>query len=68
MLQPTVMLVRSNTWLSPLQDDDYAEYRDAEFLHRLGLDELVPSLKQFWPRSGPEWDALSKSERRESFS
>lgn len=46
------------TWLSPLAADDYAEYRDTSFLDRLGLASLAPSLKEFWPLRGPQWDAL----------
>lgn len=50
-------------WLSPLKDDDYAEYRDQEFITRLGITlERVP-LASFWPRLGPAWDALAKTDR-----
>jgi hypothetical protein len=50
-------------WLSPLKDDDYAEYRDQEFITRLGITlERVP-LASFWPRFGPAWDALAKTDR-----
>ena len=48
-------------WLSPLADDDHAEYRDAAFLDRLGLDHLAPALAAFWPPRGPQWDALGRS-------
>lgn len=48
-------------WLSPLAEDDYAEYRDAAFIKRLGIDKLEVSLNEFWPRMGPQWDALGKS-------
>jgi hypothetical protein len=48
-------------WLSPLESDEYAEYRDEAFLERLGVAlELCP-LKSFWPSRGPQWDALGKS-------
>lgn len=47
-------------WVSPLEDDEFAEYRDSAFLGRLGIDlQLVP-LKSFWPRGGPCWDALGR--------
>ncbi len=46
------------TWVSPTADDDYAEYRDGAFLERLGLTALLPSLREFWPQGGPQWDAL----------
>ncbi|SMY08364.1 hypothetical protein [Flavimaricola marinus] len=45
-------------WVSPLAEDDYAEYRDAAFLDRLGLGSLAAPLKAFWPQRGPQWDAL----------
>ena len=48
-------------WLSPLKEDEYAEYRDEAFLERLGAKlELYP-LKDFWPKMGPQWDGLGKS-------
>lgn len=46
-------------WFSPLINDHYAEYRDEDFLNRLGLDSLNISLKKFWPSGGPQWDALA---------
>lgn len=46
-------------WKSPLRNDDYAEYYDQEFLDRLGLNDLRMSLREFWPKSGPRWDALA---------
>lgn len=49
-------------WLSPLQRDDYAEYRDQAFLDRVGLPQLKEKLSLFWPKSGPQWDALGKSD------
>jgi len=48
-------------WVSPLQDDDYAEYRDQDFLDRLGLDLPNKRLRDFWPNLGPQWDALAKT-------
>ena len=47
-------------WVSPLAWDDFAEYRDAAFLARLGLDGLAPALAAFWPRRGPQWDGLAR--------
>ena len=49
---------RQIEWRSPLREDDYAEYRDAAFLELLGLEHLKASLAAFWPRRGPQWDAL----------
>jgi hypothetical protein len=49
-------------WKSPLQSDDYAEYRDEDFLRRLGiLNKIKYSLSNFWPNNGPQWDALGVS-------
>lgn len=45
-------------WVSPLAEDDYAEYRDTAFLDRLRIGSLSASLKDFWPQRGPQWDAL----------
>ena len=49
-------------WLSPVKDDDYAEYFDQEFLDRLGLTELAIPLSDFWPKSGARWDGLARTE------
>jgi hypothetical protein len=50
-------------WLSPLQDDHFAEYRDASFLERVGEPGLIAALREFWPDRGPQWDALARSDR-----
>lgn len=50
-------------WRSPLERDDFAEYRDGDFLDQIGLDRLRPALKEFWPERGPQWDALGVSDR-----
>lgn len=47
------------TWVSPLAEDGYKEYKDSEFVAKLGLtNQLDLPLESFWPRSGPRWDAL----------
>ena len=47
------------TWKSPLKTDQFAEYRDDEFLKILNLDSrIVVPLAEFWPKRGPQWDAL----------
>jgi len=51
-------------WLSPLKDDEYAEYRDKAFVERLGVNPSTP-LTVFWPKGGPVWDALAKTPREE---
>lgn len=49
-------------WVSPLAADNYSEYRDSEFLERVGYGHLAPALGEFWPRNGPCWDALARIE------
>ena len=48
-------------WVSPLVDEDLAEYRDEEAVSRLGLELSVRPLRDFWPSRGPQWDALARS-------
>ena len=45
-------------WVSPLRGDQFAEYRDSAFLERIGQGHLAAELSDFWPRGGPQWDAL----------
>jgi hypothetical protein len=52
-------------WLSPLKDDDFAEYSDQAFLERLGIALERRPLGSFWPKGGPVWDALAKTDRRQ---
>jgi hypothetical protein len=49
-------------WRSPLREDEYAEYRDEAFLARLGIALPRRSLESFWPRGGPQWDALGRAD------
>ena len=53
----------SITWLSPLVEDGFAEYRDDDFLDRLDVLPLKRSLESFWPRGGPVWDGLARTSR-----
>jgi hypothetical protein len=46
-------------WRSPLEADDWAEYRDSAFLERIGHAELASELKDYWPTGGPQWDGLA---------
>ena len=57
-------------WRSPLWEDHYAEYRDQSFLDRLASSMYyrAPAMAQrdlaeFWPRFGPQWDALAVTDR-----
>jgi len=55
-------------WVSPLKDDNYAEYRDNGFIEKLGIQKnLKISLNDFWPKRGPQWDALGRGEDNELF-
>lgn len=47
-------------WVSPLAQDDYREFRDAEYLEALELNQYKKKLSDFWPRKGPSWDALAR--------
>ena len=49
------------SWVSPLKADQYAEYRDDDFLSKLELTKVISNkLDEFWPKRGPQWDALGK--------
>ena len=48
-------------WLSPLKEDNYAEYRDEACLKLLKITLTSYPLNDFWPKNGPQWDALGKS-------
>ena len=57
-------------WRSPLISDHYAEYRDQEFIDRLassrylaGPLQIQRPLAEFWPRFGPQWDALGVTDK-----
>jgi hypothetical protein len=50
-------------WRSPLMSEQFREYSDGEFLTALGLEAHVGALVGgFWPRRGPNWDALARVE------
>ena len=48
-------------WLSPLEAEDFIEYRDRAFLDRLGLSPQHRQLADFWPAGGPVWDGLART-------
>lgn len=52
-------------WLSPLKEDNYAEYTDDDFIDKIGLDPEEIKLEDFWPKRGANWDALSKTKKGE---
>jgi hypothetical protein len=54
-------------WVSPLKDDDFSEYRDNRFIQKLGIRNLETSLSAFWPKRGPQWDALGRGNCNEVF-
>ena len=54
-------------WLSPKTDDDYSEYRDQDFLDLLGIKLYKTRLNDFWPKRGPQWDALGRIEDKVYF-
>ena len=54
-------------WVSPLKGDGFAEYRDGDFLSKLGLNDLSVPLTDFWPKRGPQWDALGRADSGEIF-
>jgi hypothetical protein len=47
-------------WRSPLEADDFREYRNGAALEKAGIEiaNLKKPLEQFWPVRGPVWDAL----------
>ncbi len=49
-------------WKSPVRYDDFAEYYDQDFLDRLNVTDLMMPLNEFWPRSGPRWDGLARTD------
>ena len=54
-------------WVSPLKEDDYAEYSDHEALQKLSLELRRESMIDFWPERGPNWDALGMTETGQVF-
>ena len=52
---------REIQWTSPVEQDKFAEYRDAAFLENLDLQEFAEKSEKFWPKMGPQWDALGRT-------
>jgi hypothetical protein len=63
------IVIKSNRidWVSPLKDDDFSEYRDNRFIQKLGIQNLETPLSAFWPKRGPQWDALGRGNCTEVF-
>ena len=47
-------------WTSPLSQDDFAEYRDDDFIRLTAMQLPQRRLEEFWPVRGPQWDALAR--------
>jgi hypothetical protein len=47
------------TWVSPLPEHAYKEFKDGTFLEAVGQGVHGGSLREFWPSGGPNWDALA---------
>jgi hypothetical protein len=64
-LRPRLGLSGDDTiaWLSPREDDGYAEYQDEVFLSKLSIHLEKCPIHTFWPSRGPVWDALGKTSR-----
>lgn len=63
----TSLFGREIRWTSPLEQDEFAEYRDTTFLKKINLQGLSEDLRQFWPKNGPQWDALGRTLDEEAF-
>ena len=50
-------------WKSPLEKEEFKEYRDESFLEAVNLKHFAPKLAEFWPKSGPRWDGLARLEK-----
>ena len=44
-----------------MESDAFREYRDQEFLDRLGVALNTRALAEFRPRGGPWWDGLART-------
>jgi hypothetical protein len=52
-------------WLSPLEKDTYVEYSDSAFIDQLGIKLEHKALDVFWPKGGPVWDGLAKTDKKD---
>jgi hypothetical protein len=44
-------------WISPLENERFAELWDERLLERMGRPDLADKLTEYWPKQGPHWDA-----------
>lgn len=52
-------------WISPLARKGYKEHCDQACLDHLSITLPHRSLSDFWPKSGPHWDALGRTDTGE---
>jgi hypothetical protein len=45
-------------WQSPLEAEEFCEYRDQAALAKAQIASLKRPLSEFWPARGPVWDAI----------
>lgn len=53
LLRPTL------TWVSPLEEEGFAEFYDEKFIRAIERPDLIEPLADFWPKGGPHWDAIA---------
>jgi len=63
LLLPRLGGAKNIRWKSPLVEQEFAEYRDLDFLKAIEADAAASALESFWPARGPQWDALAISDR-----
>lgn len=50
------------SWCSPIEQTNFAEFRDENAFRYLGIAEFpIMALADFWPPRGPVWDGLATS-------
>jgi hypothetical protein len=66
MLRTTLNMQKTEkiTWLSPLKNDDYAEYRDEAALNLLGVSFDTLQKTAFWTDMGPQWDGIARTSEK----
>jgi hypothetical protein len=56
-------------WRSPLENENFQEYRDGKALENAGIARasLNKALEEFWPARGPVWDAVGTTSEGHPF-